>query len=171
MGAGAAGVRQGGRRNWRGRSLLCCLPPLLLGPCPHLAPRAPPAPPALQVQLGDKLALVREGRVVHVLATANSSLFPRVAALRPLVAEPDAEGGVTLSVWGYHLDSEDDTLLARSNGAPPPACPAACRCRLPAAGCLGWLAPPPRRRRLPAHLPSNCFPHLPAAPFRHLPGG
>ena len=30
--------------------------------------------------------------MVHVLATAHSSLFPRVAAVRPLVAEPNADG-------------------------------------------------------------------------------
>ncbi|PRW58718.1 copper responsive regulator 1 isoform A [Chlorella sorokiniana] len=71
---------------------------------------------AMLVQLGDKLVLVREGKVVHVLATAHSSLFPRVAALRPLVAEPDAEGAVTVSLWGYNLDNAEDTILARSNG-------------------------------------------------------
>ncbi len=57
---------------------------------------ASPSIPPLQVQLGDKLVLVREGKVVHVLATAHSSLFPRVAALRPLVAEADAEGTATV---------------------------------------------------------------------------
>ncbi|KAL4432422.1 hypothetical protein ABPG77_001721 [Micractinium sp. CCAP 211/92] len=72
---------------------------------------------AMLVQLGDKLALVREGRVVHVLATAHSSLFPRVAALRPLVAEPAADGAVEVSVWGFNLDIEADTLLARTNGS------------------------------------------------------
>lgn len=54
----------------------------------------------MQVQLGDKLVLVREGKVVHVLATAHSSLFPRVAAVRPLVAEPDTEGAVAVSQRG-----------------------------------------------------------------------
>ncbi|KAL4430673.1 hypothetical protein ABPG75_005929 [Micractinium tetrahymenae] len=72
---------------------------------------------AMLVQLGDKLALVREGRVVHVLATAHSSLFPHVAALRPLVAQPSADGCVEVQVWGHNLDNEADTLLARTNGA------------------------------------------------------
>ena len=45
---------------------------------------------AMLVQLGDKLALVRDGKVVHVLATAHSSLFPRVSALRPLAAQPNS---------------------------------------------------------------------------------
>lgn len=91
------------------------------------APLFPSSHPPLQVQLGDKLALVREGRVVHVLATASSSLFPRVAALRPLAAAPSAEGHLELSLWGYNLGSEEDTVLARSNGArllagrPPPS--------------------------------------------------
>ena len=57
--------------------------------------------------------------MVHVLATAHSSLFPRVAAVRPLVAEPDADGACTVSVWGYNLGQEEDTLLARSNGEGP----------------------------------------------------
>jgi hypothetical protein len=47
---------------------------------------------AMLVQLGDKLALVRNGKVVHVLATAHSSLFPRVSALRPLAAQPNSGG-------------------------------------------------------------------------------
>lgn len=87
-------------------------------PLCHLNPNQPKNL-TLQVQLGDKLALVREGRVVHVLATADSSLFPRVAAVRPLVAEPDAGGAATVSVWGYNLGQEEDTLLARSNGEGP----------------------------------------------------
>lgn len=85
---------------------------------------SPPPHPTLsnphrsqQVQLGDKLALVREGKVVHVLATANSSLFPRVAAVRPLAAQADAEGCLNVSLWGHNLDNEEDTILARSNGA------------------------------------------------------
>lgn len=68
----------------------------------------------MQVQLGDKLVLVREGKVVHVLATAHSSLFPRVAALRPLVAEPDAEGAVTVSRRIAGVLSEHLRFLART---------------------------------------------------------
>ena len=64
---------------------------------------------AMLVQLGDKLVLVRDGKVVHVLATAHSTLFPRVDALRPLAAQPNsgAWGGgrraacsAVLSKWG-----------------------------------------------------------------------
>jgi hypothetical protein len=83
---------------------------------PLLPSSPPPTTTALQVQLGDKLALVREGRVVHVLATASSSLFPRLAALRPLAAAPDARGACQVALWGHNLDNEEDVLLARCNG-------------------------------------------------------
>ena len=69
---------------------------------------------AMLVQLGDKLALVRDGKVVHVLATAHSSLFPRVSALRPLAAQPNSGG------W-------EPACLLRRTGA---CCEAGGRCRL-----------------------------------------
>lgn len=72
---------------------------------------------AMLIQLGDKLVLVREGRVVHVLATGSSSLFPRLEALRPLAAAPDAAGCAEVAVWGYNLDKAEDTILARCKGA------------------------------------------------------
>ncbi|KAL4859578.1 Teosinte glume architecture 1 [Chlorella vulgaris] len=72
---------------------------------------------AMLIQLGDKLVLVREGRVVHVLATGSSSLFPRLEALRPLAAAPDAAGCSEVAVWGYNLDKAEDTILARCKGA------------------------------------------------------
>lgn len=71
---------------------------------------------AMLIQLGDKLVLVREGRVVHVLATGSSSLFPRLEALRPLAAAPDAAGCAEVAVWGYNLDKAEDTILARCKG-------------------------------------------------------
>jgi hypothetical protein len=70
----------------------------------------------LQVQLGDKLALVRDGRVVHVLATASCSLFPRLAAVRPMVAAPGPDGACELDLWGHNLEQEEDTVLARCKG-------------------------------------------------------
>lgn len=72
------------------------------------------------------MALVREGQVVHVLATSGSSqVFPRIAALRPLVAAPEADGATRVTVWGYNLGEEtgeedgSDVVLARSQGGWP----------------------------------------------------
>ena len=87
-------------------------PSLPLPPVP-----SPPAPVA-QLQLGDKMCLVREGKVVHVLATGTSTkVFPRVAHARPLVATPAPESGdVEVALWGFNLGMEDDAVLARSQG-------------------------------------------------------
>ncbi|GAB4817777.1 hypothetical protein N2152v2_004823 [Parachlorella kessleri] len=72
------------------------------------------------VQLGDKMALVREGQVVHVLATAAGAtqVFPRLSAVRPLVAAPEPDGATLVTLWGYNLagGEESDVVLARSQG-------------------------------------------------------
>lgn len=137
------------------------------------APARPPSTPphAPQVQLGDKLALVREGRVVHVLATAHSSLFPRVAALRPLAAEPAADGVVEVSVWGHNLDNEADTLLARTNGG-------RWRRRQPGAGLRALPTPPlalsvlsPVSRVAPYFTPLYPTHSLCVPSHRLVPGG
>lgn len=71
------------------------------------------------LQLGDKICLVREGKVVHVLATGSSTrIFPRLAHARPLVATPSPiSGDVDCALWGFNLGQEGDELLARSGGA------------------------------------------------------
>ena len=82
---------------------------------PPPVPRDPAAhrPPPLQV------CLLRDGRVVHVLATGHGTrVFPRVAHARPLVAAPSHAGGdVELALWGFSLGQPGDELLARSGGA------------------------------------------------------
>jgi len=71
------------------------------------------------MQLGDKLAMVQDGKLLYVLDTAGASrLMPSVAAVRPLAVTPTSRGGgsVTLSIWGYNLGREGDVVLARSQG-------------------------------------------------------
>ena len=71
------------------------------------------------LQLGDKMALVRDGKLIHVVDTAGAAqLLPSVAAVRPLAVVPPARrgGSISLSVWGYNLEGEGTTVIARSQG-------------------------------------------------------
>ncbi|KAL4524920.1 hypothetical protein Ndes2526A_g07018 [Nannochloris sp. 'desiccata'] len=70
------------------------------------------------MQLGDKLAMVQDGKLLYVVDTAGASrLMPSVSAVRPLAVTPPSRGGsVMLSIWGYNLGREGDVVLARSQG-------------------------------------------------------
>ena len=72
----------------------------------------------LVMQLGDKLAMVQDGKLLYVVDTAGASrLMPSIAAVRPLaVTSPSRGGSVILSIWGYNLGREGDVVLARSQG-------------------------------------------------------
>lgn len=45
-------------------------------------------------------------------------MFPRISAVRPLVATPEADGSALVTLWGYNLTGgeESDVVLARSQG-------------------------------------------------------
>ena len=70
------------------------------------------------LQLGSHLALVRDGQVVHVLSAGScTKLLPRITAARPLAFAPAPAGEpLNISIWGYNLDGEEDTVLARQGG-------------------------------------------------------
>ena len=70
------------------------------------------------MQLGDKMAMVQDGKLLYVVDTAGASrLMPAVSAVRPLAVTPPSRGGsVILNIWGYNLGREGDVILARSQG-------------------------------------------------------
>jgi hypothetical protein len=83
----------------------------------------------LQLQLFDELALVRDGRLLHVLSIPGSEgVYPSVLALAPrfTAGGKDADGPL-LALTGAHLAGQDAAVLARCQGAlqgccaPPPA--------------------------------------------------
>ena len=75
------------------------------------------------VQMGECVALVKEGRVAQILSVAASwRQLPRLAGVSPLAVAPVGEAGeAEVTLWGYNLGSSSDAILARSQGeAPPP---------------------------------------------------
>jgi hypothetical protein len=72
----------------------------------------------LVMQLGDKMAMIQDGKLLYVVDTAGASrLMPAVSAVRPLAVTPPSRGGsIVLSIWGYNLGREGDVVLARSQG-------------------------------------------------------
>ena len=71
------------------------------------------------LQLGDKMAMVRDGKLIHVVDISGAArLMPAISAVRPLALTPppSRHGSVTIHVWGYNLGHENDVVLARSQG-------------------------------------------------------
>lgn len=70
-------------------------------------------------QLGDKLALLNDGKLVHVISTRFAGrLLPAVAALRPVsMTTVPSNKSVNLQVWGFNFDTAKDVVLVRSRGS------------------------------------------------------
>jgi hypothetical protein len=73
----------------------------------------------LQLQLFDEVALVRDGRLLHVLSVSGSEgVYPSVLALSPRFTAGDGGGdGPLLALTGAHLAGPDAAVLARCQGA------------------------------------------------------
>ena len=74
----------------------------------------------VQLQLFDEVALVRDGRLLHVLSISGSEgVYPSVLALAPRFTAGEKNGdGPLLALTGAHLAGADDaTVLARCQGA------------------------------------------------------
>lgn len=82
------------------------------------SPATAAAAHTVMLQLGDKMAMVRDGKLLHVVNIAGAArLMPSVSAVRPLAVMPPSRfGSVTFSIWGYNLGKEGDIVLARSQG-------------------------------------------------------
>lgn len=85
-------------------------------------------------QIGDKMALVVNGELKHVVCTAGAgSLLPSLEAVRPMALPAPAgrNAEVIVALWGNNL-REEDTVLARSKGEYAAATYALkeCLCRL-----------------------------------------
>lgn len=82
------------------------------------SPATATAAHTVMLQLGDKMAMVRDGKLLHVVNIAGAArLMPSVSAVRPLAVMPPSRGGsVTFSIWGYNLGKVGDVVLARSQG-------------------------------------------------------
>jgi hypothetical protein len=95
----------------------------------------------VQLQLRDEIALVREGRVVHVLCTDayGAAPLPRIESVRPLAVCGAAPA--ELRVVGRNITGEGAQLLCRSAGAR-----AACLPRTRSASCCHPLGRAHTRR-------------------------
>lgn len=70
----------------------------------------------LQVQLGGEAALLRAGRVRHVLSLpASRGVAPHVVSVLPIAVEAGAD--FELTVTGSNIADEDAQLLCRQDGA------------------------------------------------------
>ena len=74
----------------------------------------------VQLQLFDEVALVRDGRLLHVLSISGSEgVYPSVLALAPRFTAGEKNGdGPLLALTGAHLAGADAAVLARCQGAP-----------------------------------------------------
>jgi len=71
-----------------------------------------------QVQLHDEVALVRNGKVLHVLSGSGSrGVFPAIDAVAPRAVLSASPAAVTLA--GVNLAVPENAVLARCQGAPP----------------------------------------------------
>ena len=69
-----------------------------------------------QVQLGGEAALLRSGRVRHVLSLpASRGVVPHVTAVAPIAVEAGRD--FELAVTGSNIADEDAKLLCRMDGA------------------------------------------------------
>ena len=69
-----------------------------------------------QVQLGGEAALLRAGRVRHVLSLpASRGVVPHVTSLAPIAVEACRD--FELTVTGSNIAGEDAKLLCRMDGA------------------------------------------------------
>lgn len=72
-------------------------------------------PIALQLQWYDEAALVRDGKIVHVLSAAGSrSVLPQLHSVRPAALHGPAPERLTLT--GKNLACVDNRVLARCQG-------------------------------------------------------
>jgi hypothetical protein len=72
---------------------------------------------AAQVQWYDEVALVRDGKVLHVLlASGSKGVLPDVQRVSPLAIITSAPS--TVQIMGSNIATPDNTILARSQGAP-----------------------------------------------------
>ena len=75
-----------------------------------------------QVQLGGEAALLRAGKVRHVLSLpASRGVAPHVASVLPIAVEAGAD--FELTVTGSNIADEDAQLLCRQNGTGRPLPP------------------------------------------------
>ncbi len=98
----------------------------------HARRRAGGGAAGAQVQLHDEVALVRNGKVLHVLSGSGSrGVFPAIDAVAPRAVLAASPGAVTLA--GVNLAVPENAVLARCQGARP------------GQGCTPWsgLAPWP----------------------------
>lgn len=71
---------------------------------------------AVQIQWYEEVALVRNGRVLHVLSAAGSrGVLPQLHSVSPLAFPSSAPA--TLKLLGSNLATPDNTVLAQSQGA------------------------------------------------------
>jgi hypothetical protein len=84
----------------------------------------------VQIQWYEEVALVRDGKVLHVLSASGSrGVLPRLHSLSPLAVTSAA--ATTVKLIGSNIAAPDNTVLSQSQGEQSPS---------PVQGCPGQLS-------------------------------